>query len=171
MKGLSFNAEMALAVLEGRKTAHRVVMKPQPNMDHHWTALPGYTFGNKMMECVDGLFCKFWHHIPGRLIDGVQWIKSPYRPGEEVYMQEPWGIEPGRYMQPSIPHGYGGRFEDELFYKADDPNLPGIKWRSSVTLPCKLSRLHLRLTVRPEKEDGGGSGGTLGRRYGGDERT
>jgi len=83
MKRLSFNDEMMKAWLGGRKTVTRRLMKPQPK-DHHWDILPGYKFGHKIMDCIDGLYCKFWHYIPGRDIDGEQWIRSPYSPGETV---------------------------------------------------------------------------------------
>ena len=134
MKGLPFNAEMALAVLERRKSVTRRPMKDQPFFDAQYFGYNPFTQEHMIGE----------EHFK-------QGFKAPYYPGEVVYMQEPWGVEPGRYIQPSIPHGYGGRFEDEVFYKADDPNLPGMLWRSPVTMPQWASRLHLRLTVRPER--------------------
>ena len=147
MKGLPFNAEMALAVWEGRKSVVRRPMKEQPldGYDH----VHGYILESTSKErrYGDVIFGTDKDPLEGN----TRYRRPPYYPGEVVYMQEPWGVEPGRYIQPSIPHGYGGRFEDEVFYKADDPNLPGMLWRSPVTMPQWASRLHLRLTVRPER--------------------
>ena len=139
MKGLPLNTDMARAWHEGRKsvTRRRVKLRAHPH-GREWHA-PWHRGG--------GVWCftAGW----GLSIMGLD-VMSPYQPGEVVYIQEPWGVEKGRYIQPSSP--YGGKFEDEIFYRADDPNLPGMKWRSPITMPEWASRSKARIVdVRPER--------------------
>ena len=139
MKGLPLNTDMARAWHEGRKsvTRRRVKLRAHPH-GREWHA-PWHRGG--------GVWCftAGW----GLSIMGLD-VMSPYQPGEVVYIQEPWGVEKRRYIQPSPP--YGGKFEDEIFYRADDPNLPGMKWRSPITMPEWASRSKARIVdVRPEQ--------------------
>ncbi len=61
MKPIIFNTEMVRAILDGRKTAMRRVIKPQPIM---------YGFAETHFG---------WHGI-----------KQPYHPGDIMYVQETW---------------------------------------------------------------------------------
>ena len=77
---------------------------------------------------------------------------SPKRRPASIPLKETWGVESGRYVQPSLNTPYGGRFGDEVFYKVNDPNLPGMKWKSSRIMPEWASRSHARIvSVRPER--------------------
>ncbi len=81
MKPILFNTEMVQAILEGRKTVTRRVIKPQPVMD------------------TDGL----WHWKGYQWMDGGLGIPAsrfgdylPYRPGDILYVRETWaeGTDP-----------------------------------------------------------------------------
>jgi hypothetical protein len=79
MKGLPFNAEMAHAWHEGRKTVTRRLVKPQPDFDPDsgcW-----YQIGNRPKR----LYYASEHHFREGAADF-----SRYQPGEVVYIQEPW---------------------------------------------------------------------------------
>ena len=153
MKRISFNDEMMRAWLEGRKTVTRRLMKPQPKDHHHWDTLPGYEFEHKMMDCIDGLHCKFWHYIPGRFIDGEQWIRSPYSPGETVFIAERYSthvrIENPYYLPPDYPDEAMG-----IHYWADGNPIYG-DWetpKSPVTMPEWASRSKAIIkSIRPER--------------------
>jgi hypothetical protein len=148
MKALPFNTEMARAWHEGRKTVTRRLMKPQPQlltMKWEWSGNDPEAWPEPGVWIPISPSGKFGLNYP-------PYYKPRYQPGEIVYIQEPWGVEPGRYIQPSIPYGYGGRFEDEIFYKADDPDLPGMLWRSPATMPERFSRSKARIVdVRVER--------------------
>jgi hypothetical protein len=131
MKGLPFNAEMALAVWEGRKSVTRRPMKDQPNFMAARTKR-----GPK--------------DIPVQIVgDEFKAIKPPYSPGEVVYMQEPWRCDDLSVAQDIFTQHEG------LFYRAGMPQweleIMPKDWRSPVTMPEWASRLHLKLTVQPER--------------------
>ena len=82
--------------------------------------------------------------------EGTEFLNCPYSPGEVVYMQEEWC--------PYAEEELTGR----IFYRAADERTHDIwkenskrphlySWCSPVTMPFDASRLHLRLTVRPER--------------------
>jgi hypothetical protein len=149
MKGLPFNAEMALAMWEGRKSVTRRPMKDQPDTSH-WKQEAIDTpkewrkqayLGPQHMSHDPNMWCLF---NVGDSYGAVPYTgrKAPYSPGEVVYMQEPWAT---RYTQP-----INGDSRDVIF--RDDPQASCvIHWRSPVTMLFDASRLHLRLTVRPER--------------------
>ncbi|TVM31218.1 hypothetical protein [Oceanidesulfovibrio marinus] len=70
--------------------------------------------------------------------------RAPHPPGAERWVRETFGIEPERYIQPEVG-SFGGRFEEEVFYKVDDFNLPGMQWRPSTHMPRRFSRLTLTI--------------------------
>ena len=71
MKPILFNADMVRAILEGRKTVTRRVVKFKPGQNPQWT---GYI--------PDGQVLYGSNNIPTS--------KSPYRPGDILYVRETW---------------------------------------------------------------------------------
>jgi len=124
-----FNTPMVQAILEGRKTQTRRVVKPQPV---YWQ----YAQSSK---------------YPGRNVAHYTWEKdgAPAR-----------GCEPFEYI-PFCPYGEPGDrlWVKETFfpltrgcaYRADglvNENFPGLKWKPSIFMPRKASRILLENAAR-----------------------
>lgn len=126
-----FSTEMVRAILEGRKSQTRRVIKPQA---HHYNAdlLQPYI----LYPC----------YSDNDFGDIDKPIVCPYQPGDILWVRETWGI-------PIAPIAMAGR----AIYKADyqDGNAPladGEKWRSPIHMPREVARLFLRVkNVRVER--------------------
>ena len=127
VKPILFTTEMVRAILEGRKTVTRRLVKPQP---------PGG---------VDGL-----HQIDGRgrwrsFGDDVWFeIPAPCQPGDILWVRETWSqvyIRQKRYLyKADADRGVG-----------EGANLP-IRWHPSIHMPQEAARVFLRVTdVRVER--------------------
>lgn len=160
MKGLPFNAEMALAVWEKRKSVTRRPIKEQPN----WVFLGE---GDKPDEYEPGVFVWYAPYPAGEDGSDIDWQGefhgAPYSPGEVVYMQEPWGaidLDVGYALTPeslleiaqqdTMPEGI------EIIYQAGcsdfiESLVGDESWLDPKTMSQWASRLHLKLTVRPER--------------------
>lgn len=87
MKPILFNAEMVRAILDGRKTQTRRIVKPQPE-SHHWENVVGYEKKVKLLECQDGLNAKFIDTLKG-VSDTPLWVKCPFGShGDRLWVQE-----------------------------------------------------------------------------------
>ena len=143
MKPILFNTDMVRAILEGRKTVTRRVVKFKPGLNPQWT---GYI--------PDGQVLYGSNNIPAS--------KSPYHPGDILYVRETWakresdrckGIETGRCPFETCETAHGPCFNEEYIYKATD-SLPtyGGKWHPSIHMPKEAARMFLRVTdVRAER--------------------
>lgn len=74
MKPILFNTDMVRAILDGRKTVTRRVVKFKPGQNPQWT---GYI--------PDGQVLYGSNNIPAS--------KSPYHPGDILYVRETWRIQ------------------------------------------------------------------------------
>ena len=128
MKPIIFSTPMVQAILAGRKTQTRRVLKPQPVIDAHGMWLW------KDFQWMDGGL--------GFPASGIE-DYAPYKPGDILWVRETWSpvqVLPKRYL-----------------YKADAENggegdgLP-IRWRPSIHMPREAARLFLRVKgVRVER--------------------
>ncbi len=136
MKSISFSDAMILAILDGRKTVTRRLMKSQPGKHgiQVCTSSPtGYAYNSGIMP--NRCSC-----VP---------VPCPYRPGETVYVKEAWGaidLESGyalRYQPQS-------KYDDvEVIYRAGCDDFTDSlvhKWFSPATMPEWASRLHITFT-------------------------
>lgn len=123
-----FGAPMVAALLAGRKTQTRRVIKPQPaqNIAGLWvwpldwaTGIPRYGIGVQTDE--DGLRQTF-NFDPSRRLG--------YAPGDRLWVRETWR---SASMRP-----------DDVIYRADGESL--MPWRSPIHMPRWASRLTLIVT-------------------------
>ncbi|MGX5887840.1 hypothetical protein MJ435_10185, partial [Burkholderia gladioli] len=135
-----FSAPMVRAILDGRKSQTRQVMKPQPVVQTGW---------------VGGAY---WERRPARGIEPAdQWcIRDalqfcPYgQPGDRLWVRETWAqpapLDPG-------PTVYRADYPDCV--PAGFENIPpadAIRWKPSIHMPRALSRITLEITdVRVER--------------------
>lgn len=128
-----FSGPMVRAILDGRKTQTRRIVKPQPHGD-----CAAIEVGLYHPVVID----RHGDEQPGAEIfgayslDGEWGVKCPYgMPADRVWVRETW-----------IPSDMGG-----FHYRATDEVLPCI-WRPSIHMPRKASRLTLEITaVRVER--------------------
>lgn len=141
-----FNTEMVRAILDGRKSCTRRIVKPQPQ------SRLCYTFAGS--DCGTwGYPSKTAHESWGdkyRLPDGItdeelkrRW-KPPYRADDILYVRETWhkGLE--RYI-------YCAEYSDtEKFYRGGKEI--EMKWHPSIHMPKEAARIWLKVTdVRAER--------------------
>lgn len=125
-----FSGDMVKAILEGRKTQTRRIVKPQP-------------FLNKQYSSEEPTY-KEWLSMNGSHNDSVEkWIQfCPYgKVGDQLWVRETFGKD----------------FFGTIFYKADDLFVPvgaKAKWRPSIFMPRKASRIQLEIVnIRVERLD------------------
>lgn len=145
MKPILFNTEMVRAILDGRKTVTRRVVKPQP----------GYVYAGGNVELrrhTDGPHKGEWHcYRESPPLD--KWVNSPwgvridppYKPGDILYVRETW-------IKNENPNGDNfGKYEYRADYQgAHCQDL--ITWRPSILMPKAAARIFLRVTdIRAER--------------------
>lgn len=151
-----FSAEMVRAILEGRKTQTRRVMKPQP----------------VKMEFDDGIaFCAFpaWFRTGGvfkSLGDALK-DKCPYgQVGDRLWVKESFAVQPNLVLPLKTPQS--------IHYLSDSPlgQIEDYLCKPSIHMPRWASRIELEITgVRVERlqeiseEDARAEGAPLGRWY------
>ena len=135
-----FSAPMVRAILAGRKTVTRRVMKPHPNH----------------VERRDGEWLDVWEQeISGEGARSVEYearervIRCPYGvPGDRLWVRETWGYFGGDeylYQHSRAAVGYRADHLDHL-------PIPGGRWRPSIHMPRWASRLTLDVvSVRVER--------------------
>lgn len=135
IKPILFNTEMVRAILDGRKTCTRRVVKGFIPDDELW----GYTaFTPKGHISCRGVYADGY---------GEGFYKLPYQPGDLLYVRETWDCYP-EYEDENAPGIY--------YYKADgDLRLEGyrnIGWLSPIHMPKEAARIWLKVTdVRVER--------------------
>ena len=131
MKPILFNTEMVRAILEGRKTVTRRVVK-----------LPSY-----VQRQPDGLFTLF---AEGTCYEGCEleemqnYLKMPFEVNDVLYVRETWYKGLNRIL-------YKANYSDtEKFYENGKEIL--VKWKPSIHMPKEAARIFLRVTeVRLER--------------------
>lgn len=122
-----FNTEMVRAILEGRKTVTRRVMKNIIPFDEKGTYFNVLERGEWQ-----GPIIKEW----------IVQYHSKYKVGDIMYVRETWQDD-RIYTHDSTPGKY--------FYKADG-DVDCYKWRPSIHMPKEAARIWLKVTdVRVER--------------------
>lgn len=144
IKSILFNTDMVRAILDGRKTCARRVIKPQWEECPHCKYVHNEYIYDKLTENVYCARCGF-PMTPGR--------RAPYQEHDILYVRETVGIYTKNWL------------DDEYFmYKADYPDdvtaytnqygticdLP--RWAPSIYMPKEAARIWLNVTdVRVER--------------------
>lgn len=127
-----FSAPMVRAILEGRKTQTRRIVKPQPSPSSD-TAFIG----------LDGIW-RFSHPtLRGPVSHEADDVRCPYgQPGDRLWVREAWAFHP------DFPES-----TRRAIYRADagvENDVP--RWRPSIHMPRWASRILLEITaVRVER--------------------
>ena len=135
IKHILFNPQMVRAILDGRKTQTRRVVKGIENLNVYH-AEPAEDSYETLREWD---FFYGWSEN-GALFDAIQSVKAPYAPGDILWVREKWSTH------------YDGFHDDLQFcYGADDIDLkseclPGEnnRWYPSIHMPKEAARIFLR---------------------------
>lgn len=134
-----FNMDMVRAILDGRKTVTRRLMKPQlPDTCPECMYIHNeYIYDINAQEvycasCGEPLYKS-----------GISY-KVPYQPGDTLYVRETWNTNP--------LYDYGNEL-NKYVYKADyDGHAGEFGWRPSIHMPKEAARIWLKVTeVRVER--------------------
>ncbi len=126
-----FNDQMVRAILDGRKTVTRRVMKPQPVLDGHFWTYGGAGWSDR----INSLTPVAGHSLAAR---------CPYgQPGDRLWVREAWACT-------LVAQAPG---EEWVVYREGDNRTDyGGPWKPSIHMPRWASRILLELTaVRVER--------------------
>ena len=125
-KPIIFSTPMVQAILEGRKTQTRRVIKPQPTLNFagRWVwPLPKSKIHKGCCTKVYTASREWWEYLLPE--------QFPYQPGDLLWVRETWL-----------------KADDGYHYKADikAPKACGYKWRPSIHMPKEAARIWLEVT-------------------------
>lgn len=158
IKSILFNTEMVRAIMDGRKSCTRRLVKPQPDEKH---AFPlGFVIDSTEKKKV-GCFEFGINEYGG----SMQCAKPPYQPGDILYVRETWGISNMDdeskmayivYRASEDQENEGCRevhLPDEKFEKMYESMAESeSEWRPSIHMPKEAARIWLKVTdVRVER--------------------
>lgn len=131
-----FSGPMIRAILSGQKTVTRRIIKPQPVSEGIKSFGESWAWKRSDKEWFSGVtadqMCKF----------GAQSGMSRWAPGDRLWVRETWGFNPDH---PSVP-------EFACFRADPGHDGDGIKWRPSIHMPRRASRITLLVeAVRVER--------------------
>ena len=128
IKPILFNTDMVRAILDGRKTCTRRILKgaiPFDEKAEYWNVLKKGEWSGPI--CVE------------------YFIKqgSPYQPGDILYVRETWH----KYTK-LVGKGEGCHLEEHYGYKASIANSEDADepWKPSIHMPKKAARIWLKVT-------------------------
>lgn len=145
-KPILFNTDMVRAILDGKKTVTRRVVKLKYDNTH--LKMKTDKYGTRLVEIeneVEGVHVI--RHDDGttsrKLLAYIE-KEPPYKPGDILYVRETFYKDTGRYM-------YKANYSDkEKFYIGG--NEVQIKWRPSIHMPKEAAHIFLKVkSVRVER--------------------
>lgn len=151
IKPILFNTEMVRAILDGKKTCTRRIVKGAIPDDAMW----GYTmFTPKGCVSCRGVYADEY---------GEKFFRLPYQQGDILYVRETWG------------HPISLNSDKQYVFRADKIAEIGFKndshiWHPSIHMPKEAARIWLKVTdVRVERlqkitEDGAKAEGAIDNR-------
>jgi hypothetical protein len=137
IKPILFNTEMVRAILDGRKSCTRRLVKPQPDEKQKFPL--GFVTDSTEKKEV-GCFGFGTNECGG----SIQYVKPPYgyAPGDILYVRETWC---------ALPVNEAGHMRGHCvyYYRADGDLRPEGwrgKWRPSIHMPKEAARIWLKVT-------------------------
>lgn len=134
MKPILFNTDMVKAILDGRKTVTRRVIKPKYK--------PGEAGWNIVTNKHTGEFCYCEYY--DEYEESTRRLNPPHFPGDTLYVRETWG----RTFAGTVDY-------PEFVYRATDPEWgehDSFVWHPSIHMPKEAARIFLLVTdVRAER--------------------
>lgn len=126
---------MVRAILEGRKTQTRRVVKPQPTSEPFQSTIEA----------------RRWHWRNGYEGPGPSVFdpsaKCPYSAGDRLWVRETWAVDDSLDMVRASQLEFGGRRPVKVHWLADGPKPKGFgKSRPGIFLPREAPRLFLSVT-------------------------
>lgn len=146
IKPILFNTEMVQAILEGRKTTTRRIIKPHYKADEY-----GFQICTNVVDESDWYVEKT--NEDGGSFENTRYINPPYKVGDILYVRETWQ---------ELNNIYNSR---HYIYKASPDIVPehcyyvtngiwdsDLTWKPSIFMPKEAARIFLKVTgVRVEK--------------------
>lgn len=152
IKPILFSTQMVSAILDGRKSQTRRVMKPKYSNTHFEFRTDKY--GTQFVEMQNDIEGETWGKNP----DGSTWhkllgyipIKPLYQPGDILWVREKFNDDETAdvlYAADQDFVDYGCKdIDDRTIFEGD------VKWRPSIFMPREAARIWLRVTdVRCER--------------------
>lgn len=138
IKPILFNTDMVRAIMDGRKTCTRRVVKTRRKD----------ACGFYVTKRTDGSFTGIYEYDEDERMFENQLI-PPYKPGDILYVRETWH----RYTK-RVGKGEGCHPEEHYGYKASIANSEDAEepWKPSIHMPKEAARIWLKVTnVRVER--------------------
>ena len=146
MKPILFNTEMVRAILDGRKSCTRRIVKSQQLVgllpDKCKNGVP-----EEFMKEKKFMFKPYCDMTDIELINTA--YKAPYQPGDILYVRETWH----KYLK-RVGNGENCRLQEFYGYRASIANSEDAEepWKPSLHMPKEAARLFLSVTnVRVER--------------------
>jgi hypothetical protein len=134
-KPIIFSTPMVKAILEGRKTQTRRVIKPQPTFIESSARWEWRIPKSKIIQCETVLTAsrEWWEYLSPE--------QMPYKPGDILWVRETWAASNGD----ELPKGY--------YYRANCKDSTIVsRWKPSIFMPREAARLFLEVkSVRVER--------------------
>ncbi|EOV2373805.1 morphogenetic protein [Klebsiella quasipneumoniae] len=149
-RGMIFNAEMVRALLSGRKTQTRRIIKPQPE-----ATLSGSLSGKWLSRPLNGLLLPKIEdiaiHCPFGVVGDRIWVRETFQgPLFDYDLMDSYCKDPTPFEKPEFCVYKADGVPAPEFYDADDEL--HCCWRPSIHMPRWASRILLEITnVRVER--------------------
>lgn len=172
IKPILFNTEMVEAILDGRKTQTRRIIRPKYDNTH--LEVQTNKYGTRLVEIeneVDGVHVI--HNEDGtttRKLLAAREVEPPYKPGDVLWVRETWNYgfveseyreyEPEPHWFEELDVGEDTAYfmtKPKFWYYANpddrrDMNRLRGRWKPSIHMPKKAARIWLRvIAIQPQR--------------------
>ena len=141
-----FNTPMVQAILEGRKSQTRRIVKMPDLIEHpDWFKYVGNSNDMEITRVAIPYDDRLYHEWQRVNTNAASWVIHSHKPGDTLWVKETWNEE---YF--TVDHTM---HEDHIFrYKADGHGDRKLKWKSPRFMPKEACRIRLEIAdVRVER--------------------